>query len=85
MSTPDLGSTSLHVDRSIVRDTPFVEVNGEQAHIQVMRGRLDALRTILTQLSSVLDSVNDTHTYLAGEVNDLEMYVAGLAPPRIPS
>ena len=81
MSTPDLGSTSLHVDHSIVRDMPFVEVNGEQAHIQVMRGRLDALQSILSQLTLVLDSVTETHSYLSGQVNDLEMYVAGLAPP----
>ena len=82
VSTPELPSTSRHVDRPTMRDGSSAEVvEDEQARIQVMRGRLDALRTILTQLSSVLDSVNDTHTYLAGQVNDLEMYVAGLAPP----
>ena len=64
---------------------PSVKVCDEQARLQAAKGRLDTLQTILVQLSSSLNSLNETHIYVANQVRDLEAYIGALVPTNVVS
>ena len=77
--SPDLGPISPGLLRPFMSEMSLVEMGDEQDRLQVVKGRLDALRNILTQLRLALNSLNETHVYVAGQVRDLESYISGPA------